>query len=146
MNTKIIPYFTRDLVLSMPDHLFIFGENKKDCKSNHPGGGQAIIRGLPNTFGLITKKSVGEYLSDSEYFKNKRMIREQVLLIKYIMSGAESVNRIPKYTTIAFPLQGIGTGRSSMQTECPRTFLFLCESLLLEFKFNNLQSLKNDYI
>ena len=45
-------FWTLEDVASKPDYLLIYGDN--DVKRGH--GGQAIIRDLPNTAGIPTKK------------------------------------------------------------------------------------------
>ena len=45
-------FWTLENVTSKPDYLFIYGDN--DVKNGK--GGQAIIRDLPNTAGIPTKK------------------------------------------------------------------------------------------
>lgn len=117
-----------------PTTCFVYGSNNL-----HEGmGGQAIIRGQRNSVGFSTKKAPGsrdeDYFSDDEYEDNCKIIDSEIEKIKIFADEMDAKQ-------IAFPLAGIGTGLSQMQSRCPLTFLYLCKRLILEFKFNNVESL-----
>ena len=46
-----VPRFTRQTVRDNSHCVFVFGDNTE----RKGFGGQAVIRGLPNTFGIVTK-------------------------------------------------------------------------------------------
>jgi hypothetical protein len=107
-----------------PHWLFVFGDNdvEKGC------GGQAIIRGQPNAFGIPTKKlpSLKEkaFYSDDEYDQNKAKIIKRIkLLYRTLKQG--------QYSTLVLPEAGLGTGLAELNTRAPKTFSYLCRKLEL---------------
>lgn len=50
--------YTRESVQNDPNTAYVFTENKHSITAfpNRPGGGSAVIRGLDNAFGIVTKK------------------------------------------------------------------------------------------
>lgn len=119
------------------DSLFVFGDNTEGVGT----AGQAIIRGQVNSIGLATKKSPGggneDYFTDTEYEANCKLIDEEITKIQKYAEEKE-------YKAITFPWMGLGTGLSSMQTRCPKTFCYLTVRLLDEFEFNNIAALRTD--
>ena len=132
MRVETIEIYSREIVEANPSKLFIFGENQMQQTSRKPGGGQAVIRGLDNTFGFCTLSAIGIFWKDGQFTLNKQQIDTDIDTIKYI-----SVN----YDTLVFPKFGLGTGRANMLTDCPRTFLYMSTRLLEEFGFNNVENL-----
>lgn len=118
--------------MNNPNMLFVFGDNEQRMGN----GGQAIIRLEPNSIGLATKKSSAFYWSDDDFEHNKDVINGDIYEIKRTYEEE-------KYKYIVFPKAGLGTGLSDLHNKAPRTFLYLCERLLDEFKFNNLGGLKS---
>jgi hypothetical protein len=113
------------------EKLYVFGDNE----AKYGNSGQACIRDISNSIGLATKKDPSKYWSDDDYFENIKSIDSDIFSIK-----ESYINDM--YEAVVFPIKGLGTGLSNMQEKCPRTFLYLCERLLNEFGFNNLNSLK----
>ena len=115
-------------VRSNPNKIFIYGDN--DC---HYGlGGQAIVRNLPNTMGIRTKKkpsySKDSYYTDREFELNKSKILQDINKIKdELMFG--------KY--IVFSSGGYGTQRAKLKEKAPLTYKFLCDILFKEFNYSN---------
>ena len=112
--------------------LYVFGDNTDRIGM----AGQATIRQEVNAIGLATKDTCRDYFSDNKIERNKKFINEDIYRIKESMEN-------DMYEVLVFPAMGLGTGLSNMQRQCPRTFLYLCERLLDEFNFNNLESLKS---
>ena len=125
-------YFSIEKCRKNPKNLYVYGDNIIRIGK----GGQAIIRDEPNAFGIATKASPSIYMSDIDYFENIRIINNDIFKIREAYKN-------DMYDSIIFSINGLGTGLSNMQQVCPRTFLYLCERLLDEFNFNNLQSLKS---
>lgn len=125
-------YYTRKLVEENPQNLYIFGENEAQQGSIRIGGGQAVIRGLENTFGFCTKESIMDFWSDMNYANNINKIEEDIKSLK-----AKSAF----YENIVFPANGLGTGLSQCPKKCPRTFLYLSRRLLEVFGYNNIENL-----
>lgn len=69
-------FWTREQVEELADdYIFVFGDNLEEVGR----GGQAVIRGLPNAYGVPTKKSPTlfpeAFFTDDEYEANCRAIR-----------------------------------------------------------------------
>ncbi len=128
-KVTVIDIYSREKVAQCKDYLFVFGDNNEGVGM----GGQAIIRGLPNTFGISTKYSISESYSDDRFEYNK----------KYILREVDNlIEEAKRYNGIVFPKGGIGTGLASLPQLAPKTFMYLSIVLLNKFGFNNLQSLK----
>lgn len=120
--------WTIDDVKSQPNKIFVFGDNNVRVGK----GGQAIIRDLPNTAGIRTKKGPSNkpaaFYNDSEYLHNVKNIREDILNIKkQILSGK----------SVVFSNGGYGTGLAQLEKIAPKTFSELCNLLLGHFGFDN---------
>ncbi len=91
---------------------FIFGDNLK----GYGMGGQAIIRGLPNAFGVPTKKTPsmdeGAFFTDDEYEANCQAI-------------CAAFEEIPTDRQWVIARAGLGTGLAQLDIRAPRTFQFL---------------------
>jgi hypothetical protein len=131
--TETVEMYSIDECLSNPDNLYVFGENEMQKNTKVMGGGQAIIRACPNSFGFCTLTGIGKYWSDDDFKTNTMRIE---------MDISELHTKAKKYNKIIFPKYGLGTGRAYMIQKCPRTFLYLCNRLLEEFNFNNIEHLQ----
>lgn len=109
--------------------LFVFGDNLQRVGK----GGQAIIRDLPNSIGLVTKKEPNNnpesFFNDSELDKNQICILQDILDIKYKqILGSQLV----------FSEGGYGTGLSKLPEFAPLTFSKLNKLLINFFHYDNL--------
>jgi flagellar hook-associated protein FlgK len=120
--------WTLDDVKKQSDKVFVFGDNNARVGK----GGQAIIRDLPNSVGIRTKKGPSTkpaaYYNDSEFESNKKNILEDVLNVKKIAMGGK---------TIVFSSGGYGTGLASLKQKAPKTFDYLNFLLKEHFNFDN---------
>ena len=120
--------WTLDDVENNLDKIFVFGDNNARIGK----GGQAIIRNLPNTIGIRTKKGPSKkpaaFYKDSEFELNSKNILEDILEIK-----KEALDG----STIVFSDGGYGTGLASLKKKAPKTFEYLCLQLKEHFNFNN---------
>jgi hypothetical protein len=132
MKITTIETYSITMVENYPKSLFVFGENVQQQFTKSIGAGQAIIRGLANTFGFCTLDSIGKYWTDVEFELNRNQIDLDVARLKEMSKD---------YELIVFPYYGLGTGRARMQVNCPLTFVYMCEQLLKEFGYNNLENL-----
>lgn len=113
-------FWTREIVETNPNWLFIYGDNniKKGL------GGQAIIRGLPNTLGVPTKKypsnAINSFYTDFEYIDNIKRIRKAINKI---------IKNEYKYEYIIFPENGLGTGLADLPTKAPKTYAYLTKAI-----------------
>lgn len=133
MNIETTKFYTRALVESFPQSLYIFGENAEQFDKKMIGGGQAVIRGLPNSYGFITLHAIGKFYSDETFNENRKVIDSQIFEIKELF-------KLREYTTIVFPYFGLGTGRASLLYNAPMTFFYMCYQLQKNFGFNNIQA------
>jgi len=97
-------------------YLFVFGDNEQRIGK----GGQAIIRGCPNTIGLRTKRSIAEFWTDRDYHRNCKLIDED---IHSILSALYLGYRI------VFASSGYGNGLAELPTRAPETYLYLKNKL-----------------
>jgi len=95
------------------DKIYIFGDNTEGWGK----GGQAIVRDEPNAFGISTKDSPTQFMSDDNFKANKAKIDADIAAIK--ADGRP----------IVFPEDGIGTGRADLQNKAPRTWAYLQKEL-----------------
>ncbi len=111
------------------DKLYVFGDN--DARIGK--GGQAIIRDLPNSIGLRTKKGPSKkpvaFYSDDNLELNKIKIQEDILNIKF--------RSLLENKTIVLSDGGYGTGLANLKERAPKTFEYLNELLKLYFGFIN---------
>lgn len=111
--------YTRERIRnSVKTHIYIFGDNLEQ----RGNGGQAqVCRGLPNCYGVPTKKSPtmneGAFFTDAEYTANTRAI-------------SAALQRIPQDGRQAVILPQIGRGRAEMHIRAPRTYAFLLQALI----------------
>lgn len=116
-------------VNNQKNDVFIYGDNLK----RYGKGGQAIIRDLTNTIGLVTKKepnnNAGSFFSDNEFDENLKLIFSDILKIKRKQILGNQ---------LIFSSGGYGTGLSKLPDLAPKTFNVLNELLLNFFHFDNL--------
>ncbi len=115
-------FWTREEVALQPDKLFLFGDNAEDFISGYvPKSTQAVIRGLPNALGIITKrnrfKSDSSYLNDQDFDAFKEQLDS--VIEEALSSGL----------TIVIPEDGIGTGAAKLKEKAPLLFDYLAERL-----------------
>lgn len=75
MKVKKCKLYSVTIVKRYPNYLFLYGSNLAGWGK----GGQAIIRDLPNTYGIPTKKHPSNYNSsfftDDEYEQNVQILK-----------------------------------------------------------------------
>lgn len=119
-NTKStviqIDKYYRQMVKDNPHCLFIFGDNTE----RKGFGGQAIIRGLPNTFGIVTK--ILPNITEESFMSDDNP--EHLELIK---KDLEDLNKlyIEKEYNLVFPTCGLGTGLAQLPKKAPNIYQFL---------------------
>src|SRR4249920_1405493 len=95
--------YTSKLLRSSPEKIFVFGDNMK----RYGKGGQAVIRGEPNAFGIATKRYPSR--DDWAYFSDKADEME------FVLNDLRELYTLAKESVIVFPSSGIGTGLAKMQ-------------------------------
>jgi len=108
---EIIDHYTEAIVKSFPDKIFVFGDNLV----RRGKGGQAIIRDLPNTFGIPTKRipstHIKAYFSDQQDEVNA--VVDALLELKKMWEAG---------STLVFPKQGFGKGLAKMNMYSPALY------------------------
>ena len=128
---QIEKIYSIDLVRKNSHKMFVFGDNSV----GYGKGGQAIIRDEPNSFGIPTKKSPMYFYKDDDYEKNCQQIDDA---IKKILQDDKQI--------IVLPVGGLGTGLARLNIVAPNTWEYLCKRLLKQFKFDNKQTIKKDFL
>lgn len=101
-------FWTADQVAADATHYWIFGDN---CQGwGH--GGQACIRGLPNAFGIPTKKSPA--MDDSAFFTDEEFLDNLIRIVA-------AFQRIPTDRPWYISSAGLGSGLAQLPARAPRT-------------------------
>lgn len=132
MNIEIVKFYTVDLVKQNPDKIYVFGDN---CY-NVGNGGQAVIRGEVNSFGIVTKiapdNKVDSFFTDKEFNRFKEYVDDDIFhLTKNYNLG--------NYQAIVFPKDGLGTGLADLPNKAPKCFEYLNTRLREEYGFDNVR-------
>jgi len=118
-NVILVNFYTYEYVKENPDILFVFGDNLLEKGK----AGQAIIRDLPNTLGIPTKRKPCLKYEDC-YFSDTD---EEFELL------SERLNNLERYVNmgykIALPKTGLGTGLANMKNKSPKLFRYLTNRL-----------------
>ena len=143
-------YFNREQVAKDPKRVYVFGDNFVDAQNGYvPSKTQAVIRGLPNTIGIPTKRDRNKYkesyLTDSDYDFNlfKGAVDEAVKKLEAIIDKNNELYEkaqveqdprkkqalLDQIITIVYPAEGIGTGAAMLDVKAPRLFAYLQEQL-----------------
>ena len=115
-----VPRFTRQMVRDNSHCVFVFGDNTE----RKGFGGQAVIRGLPNTFGIVTK--ILPNITEESYMSDDNPEH-----LEFTKKDLEDLNKlyIDTQVNLVFPADGIGTGLAMLPIKAPKTFKFLIEHL-----------------
>lgn len=97
-----VPWLTAAICRKNPCVTYVFGDNSERWGR----GGQARIRGEPNAYGIVTKLAPYQYMSDEWLGEMQRVYEADLraLLARPI---------------VAWPADGIGTGRAQLETRAP---------------------------
>lgn len=128
--------FSIDKCQANPNKLYIFGENEAQFGNGITGGGQAVIRGQINAYGLRTLKDIGVPWDDNAGTSKIHIIDEDIQNINTLME-------LDDFDTLVFPAYGLGTGRARMMSNAPIYFLYLSTVLLENYGFNNVAHLES---
>lgn len=118
--------FTEELVKNNPNKLFVFGDNML----RYGKGGQAIIRDLPNTLGIVTKRApkTGKtaYFSDAD---------DEMDTMLQDIRKLHLISKCNVFTHIVFPSKGIGTGMAHMKSKSPMLYKMMKHRLETYFNY-----------
>lgn len=122
---KVIPYegvWTREQIANDPNSIYLFGDNYEDMKNGYvPSKTQAVIRGLPNAVGIVTKWNRNDlpnsFLADLDLYNEDWTdhIKEVAQVIKNTLKEGKNVY-IPKNNGI----WSIGKGKAMLPKKAPR--------------------------
>ena len=116
----------QDILKKDPNSYFVYGDNLQGSGK----GGQAVIRGLPNTIGVPTKVAprtdASAFFNDKrDFLKAKKALDTKFNQIRTLLSEGKTV-----YISSA----GLGTGRADLKNKAPRIFSYL-QSQMGSLKF-----------
>lgn len=118
MKVRFVERFTLALVKQHPNEIFVFGDNMAKYGKKI---GQAIIRPMPNAFGVPTKREPARY--DAAYFSDQP---DEFAAIK---KSLQDLYRLSRRHTLVFPLGGLGTGLAEMQARSPEAWKYMNQIL-----------------
>ena len=118
--------YSRELSLSNPKKLFVFGDNM----SRSGKGGQAVIRGLPNSYGVSTK--IAPRRDQDAYYSDNLPGELMTKVVEVTFGDLLHLRRLFMenwFTHIVFPVGGLGTGLAELPTRAPGIFFRLDKEL-----------------
>jgi hypothetical protein len=131
MAGKILPYegiWTRTEVEADPENIYVFGDNLADAETGYvPSVTQAVIRGLPNAFGIITKidrkLSQESFLNDINFGQYRFYLHNIIFILR---------NKLKAGKNVYIPMRDgqilLGTGKAKMPEKAPMCFELLCNA------------------
>ena len=126
-TVEVVDRYSNEDLKANPNKIYVFGDNM----TREGKGGQAAIRGNENAVGIATKMQPNTakeaYFKDSDLERNKERIDDDIRILKL-----KSERK-----TIVFPKDGLGTGLAKLKEKAPKTYDYLKQRLLEEFRFNN---------
>ena len=131
MAGKILPYegiWTRADVEADPENIYVFGDNLADAETGYvPSVTQAVIRGLPNAFGIITK--IDRKLSQESFLNDRNFGQYRFYLYNIFFSLR---NKLKAGKNVYVPMKDgqilLGTGKAQMPEKAPMCFELLCKT------------------
>jgi len=131
MIGKILPYegiWTRAEVEADPENIYVFGDNLADAETGYvPSVTQAVIRGLPNAFGIITK--IDRKLSQESFLNDRNFGQYRFYLYNILFSLR---NKLKAGKNVYVPMKDgqilLGTGKAQMPEKAPMCFELLCKT------------------
>ena len=119
MPVEIVHRYTREMLQSRPDALFLFGDNMAGLGR---GGQAAACRDEPNAVGVPTKW----YPSMKPHSFLRDMDRDNFRLIERIDGAFErAAKHLSAGGTVILPADGIGTGLADLPPKAPRVFDYI---------------------
>ena len=117
MKSKIIVtsnWYTPQFVASNQTYLFVFGDNLLRVGK----GGQAVVRDLPNTFGVATKATPS--MDEKAFFDDSN--DKHLEQLKTDLGMLKEIGKSGSYFAIVFPRSGLGTGLAQLREKAPNTY------------------------
>lgn len=107
---RFVYRYSPSMARNDPHTLYVFGDNMQ----RRGRGGQAIIRDLPNAFGIPTKNAPS--YSPSSYFTDADLPRILPILDECF---AELADHLDSGGDVVWPEDGIGTGLAELPQRAP---------------------------
>ena len=132
---RIFSWFrSRDYVASQPDKIYIFWDNTADRLVVAPSTKtQAVIRGLPNAYGIDTKHFKGKedasYLTEADLDTFITYFDEEIKNLLALQASGK---------TLVFPEAGIGTWAAKLAEKAPSLLVYINRTLFQTFGFDNM--------
>lgn len=118
-------WYTPELLEKNPDTIFVFGDNAKRLGR----GGQAIIRGAPNAYGIATKR-VGDMARGSFFEKGNEADRK---IVETDLAGLEELLKAGKQVIIPVSRQtmtiSLGLERAQLPERAPDLYKLICDTV-----------------
>ena len=120
-----------------PDFTFLFGDNIIDYLNSYvPKSTQAVIRGLPNAIGIVTKKNRGthetSYFCDDDFESFKYWLDKQMNKLQTLINTQNVV--------LILPENGIGTGKAMLKEKSSKCWELLQTTLAPYYKLMKKQN------
>lgn len=103
-------WFSVQQCLDHPENLYVFGDNIMRVGN----GGQAVIRGCENSYGIATKRTPS--MHESAFFSDTN---HEYQCVFSDLLRLEEIYTSGKYEYIIFPSDGLGTGLARMPEKSP---------------------------
>lgn len=110
MPLHLIKHYTRELIRTNPDALFVFGDNM--YRAGY-GGQAAQARNEPNTIGIPTLWAPNHPFTDADW-------DNPIVQGRIIASTGELVHALDNNVHVFWPSDGIGTGFANLANNAPR--------------------------
>ena len=107
--------FSVKSVRAEPDKVFVFADNLK----RRGKGGQAIIRGEDNAFGIPTKND--SHMREDAFWSDDLYDTH----VEIIDAAFDDLAAFAGPKTVVFPKDGIGTGRAQLRQRAPRLLAYI---------------------
>lgn len=122
---RFMGWYSPELCELNPDTIFVFGDNAKRVGR----GGQAIIRGAPNAYGIATKR-IGDMARGSFFEKGNADDRK---IVETDLAGLENLLKEGKKVVIPVSRQtmtiSLGLERAQLPQRAPDLYDLICDTV-----------------
>jgi hypothetical protein len=122
---RFMGWYTPELLEKNPDTIFVFGDNAKRVGR----GGQAIIRGAPNAYGIATKR-IGDMARGSFFEKGNPEDRK---IVETDLAGLENLLKEGKQVIIPVSRQtmtiSLGLERAQLPQRAPDLYQLIVDTV-----------------
>lgn len=115
---RIVKLYTREMARSLPDSLFVFGDN---MARQGFGGQAAALRGEPNARGIPTKWRPSN--ADDAFFLDSDLAGEVQSQIDAVFD--ELARHLREGREVVWPEDGVGTGLARLEEKAPQIYRYI---------------------